>query len=106
MKYIHFDNSEMIRSDLKYEGSNFNDINFNIVLKKKLRQKLINLLNEGNEVIEPKKFVLDCKHTVIKIMDKVEEDDLIRTDEEIFESHINCKGFKKIEDHRNAHVKS
>lgn len=96
MKYVNFDNSELARSDLKYEGSNFNDINFDIVLKKRLRQKLISLLNEGNEVIEPKKFVLDCKHTVIKIMDKDEKDKPLKTDQEILESHMgkpNSQGF-------------
>ena len=44
MKSIHFDKSELLKSDLEYEGRNFNDINFEINLKKKLKEKLISLL--------------------------------------------------------------
>jgi hypothetical protein len=44
MDEIHFDKSEILRSELEYEGKNFNDINFEIKLKKQMREKLISLL--------------------------------------------------------------
>ena len=75
MENIRFDKSELIRSDLEYEGKNFNDINFEVHFKKKLREKLISLLQgDEEEKLSPRKFVLDCKHNVIKVMHQDSED--------------------------------
>ena len=85
MNSLNFDKSELLKSDLEYEGRNFNDINFEIKLKKKLQDKIIDLLQmESDEIISPKKFVLDCKHTVIKVLnpnDKQESD--LKKDEKV-----------------------
>ena len=62
---------QLVKSDLEYEGKYFNDINFEIKMKKHLREKLVHLLqNDEGEKISPRKFILDCKHTVIKVMKK------------------------------------
>jgi hypothetical protein len=35
-----------------------------------MQEKLVGLLNNGeDEPLNPKKFVLDCKHTVIKVLE-------------------------------------
>ena len=95
MENIHFDKSELMRSELEYEGRSFNDINFEIKLKKQLQDKLIGLLaNENTGEISPKKFVLDCKHTVIKVMKKDEENskDALKQDENLIDNLMSSLG--------------
>lgn len=95
MDEIHFDKSEILRSELEYEGKNFNDINFEIKLKKQMREKLISLLqNEDSDEISPKKFILDCKHTVIKVLKQEDENkkDEVKKDESLIDNLMSSMG--------------